>query len=191
MKDILTDYILLPLQVSGAAEGFPAAFRFLWIPLLAALVSALTAFFVSSRTIRANHTIARKRATLDLIERSVSTEHYLDIHATFREVLDSKSGFEQIADPQMPAMLEQRRKVIAFLNHYELIAIGIDQGILDEELYRDYMRGTVVRHWLRAEGFVLHLRADTPDSRAPKAFEKFENLALKWETPDEAKRRTE
>ncbi|ABD53531.1 hypothetical protein Jann_0614 [Jannaschia sp. CCS1] len=186
----MTNTILLPLQVSSAAEGFPAAFRFLWIPLMAALVSALTAFWVSSRTIRANQDIARKRATLDLIERSVSTEYYLLIYSTFREVLDSPSGFEQITDPQMPALVEQRRKVIAFLNQYELIAIGIEQGILDEELYRDYMRGTVVRHWARAEGLVNHLRADTPDSRAPKAFEKFEALALKWETAKEAERRT-
>lgn len=190
MKDFVTDAYLLSMQISGAAEGFPAAFRFLWVPLLAAVVSGLTAFWVSNRTIRANQDIARKRATLDLIERSESTEFYLSIYAAFREVLATGAGFDEIKNPEMPAMKEQRRKVIAFLNHYELVAIGIEQGILDEDLYRDFMRGTVVRHWLRAQGFVQHLRADTPDSRAPKAFEKFENLALKWETSAEAKRRT-
>lgn len=185
----MTDAYLLAMQLYGAAEGIPAAFRFLWVPLLAAIVSGITAFLVSNRTIRANQDIARKRATLDLIERSESTEFYLSVYAAFREVLASDAGFEQIKDPTMPAIMEQRRKVIAFLNHYELIAIGIEQGILDEELYRDFLRGTVVRHWLRAETFVAHLRADTPDSRAPKAFEKFEALAHKWETPEERIRR--
>ncbi|WP_461429252.1 DUF4760 domain-containing protein [Gymnodinialimonas sp.] len=156
---------------------------------MAAVVSGITAFWVSNRTIRANQDIARKRATLDLIERSESTDFYLSVYAAFKEVLASNAGFEQIKDPTMPAVMEQRRKVIAFLNHYELVAIGIEQGILDESLYRDFMRGTVVRHWARAEEFVTHLRSDTPDSRAPKAFEKFEALALKWETPEERKRR--
>lgn len=185
----MTDAYLMAMQISGAAEGIPAAFRFLWVPLLAAIVSGITAFWVSNRTIRANQGIARKRATLDLIERSESTEFYLSVYAAFREVLVSDAGFEQIKNPTMPAMMEQRRKVIAFLNHYELVAIGKEQGILDEDPYRDFMRGTVVRHWLRAEAFVGHLRADTPDSRAPRAFEKFEALALKWESPQERQRR--
>ena len=178
----------LLLQVVSAAESPPAALRFLWIPVVSIVVSAITAFLVSNRTIRANQDIARKRATLDLIERSVSTDHYLTIYSAFRESLTNAAGFEQIIDPKLPAMAEHRRKVIAFLNHYELIAIGIEQGILDEELYRLYMRSTVVRHWYGAKPFVAHLRSDTPDSNAPQAFKKFEALAIRWETPEEAAR---
>ena len=122
-----------------------------------------------------------------MIERSESNSFYLDIYAAFRDVMTGEAGFEEISTSKLPAMAEQRRKVIAFLNHYELVAIGIDQGILDEELYRDYLRGTVVRHWFAARAFVLHLRADTPDSNAPQAFEKFEALALKWATNAEVR----
>lgn len=173
------------MQVTSAAELSPAALRFLVVPLIAVVVSAITAFLVARLTIRANQDIARKRATLDLIERSMSTEHYLAIHAAFRESLGRKAGLEEIIAPSLPAMSDQRRKVIAFLNHYELIAIGIGQGVLDEDLYRTYMRSTVVRHWYNARPFVRHLRRDTPDSNAPQAFEQFEALALKWQTPQE------
>ncbi len=42
----------------------------------------------------------------------------------------------------------------AMLNQYELIAIGIAGGILDEEMYRRYHRGTFVKDWLAAISFV-------------------------------------
>lgn len=181
----------MTLQTIGAADTGFAALRFLWVPILAALVSAVTAFLVSSRTIRANRDMARKRATLDMIERSESNAFYLSIYAAFRDVITSADGFAEITTSQLPAIMEQRRKVIAFLNHYELVAIGIEQGILDEELYRMFLRGTLVRHWDSAEAFVNHLRADTPDSNAPVAFEKFEALARSWETGVERKKRLE
>ncbi|MEO1641561.1 MAG: DUF4760 domain-containing protein [Pseudomonadota bacterium] len=181
----MTEAVPLTSETFGAAGQTPAALRFLVVPLVASVVSAVTAWLVSRRVIRANQAIARKRATLDLIERSESTDFYLSVYSTFREVLTSEGGFDAITDPKVPILQEQRRKVIAFLNTYELIAIGIEDGILDEELYKKYMRGTVVRHWYGAKPFVEHLRRSTNDSKAPKAFVEFEGLATKWETAAE------
>ena len=46
-----------------------------------------------------------------------------------------------------------RQMVLNFLNHYEVIAMGISDGILDEQVYKNYMRSIVVRDWFAAEPF--------------------------------------
>ena len=153
------------------------------LPAIAAL-SALAAGVISVRAIAANKEIARKRATLDLLERSESTEYYQSIYSAFLDARKSADGFAPLMDPGSEVLRDRRRKVVNFLNHYELIAIGIRNGILDEGLCKEFMRSIVVRDWVAVQDFVLHIRAPTPDSgtevTANLAFSEFERLAHKW-----------
>ncbi|WP_299628010.1 DUF4760 domain-containing protein [uncultured Tateyamaria sp.] len=162
-----------------------ASNSFWWVSPLVIALSACAAAIISITSIRSNKEIARKRATLDLIERSETTEHYQSLYKAFTDVRKDDGGFEQLKSVTNPQLLEQRRKVIAYLNHYELMAIGIRKGILDEGVYGDFMRSTVVRDWHAAADFVTHIRTPTPDSGtevpANKAFSEFETLAAKWE----------
>lgn len=157
---------------------------FWWVSPLVIAVSAVVAAFISVSSIRANKEIARKRATLDLIERSESTEYYQDLYRSFTEVRKDPRGLEQLVDVTNPEMVRQRQKVINYFNHYELMAIGIEQGVLDEGVYKSFMRSTLVRDWFEASAFIAHLRTPTPDSgaevSAARAFSKFEALAVKW-----------
>jgi hypothetical protein len=159
---------------------------------LAIVFSALSAGVLAWFTIRSNRSMARKQATLALIERNKSTEYYQALSIAFAEIRsDRENGFEQLKTPSNPQIKEQRRKVLEYLNHYELIAVGIAQGALDDSLYKAYRRTTLVRDWRAVEGFVQHLRDNTPESHAPKAFTTFEALAIKWETEAERKSRKE
>jgi len=128
--------------------------------------------------------MARKRATIDFVERSESNEYYQSLYSAFTEVRKDDAGFEQLIDVTNPQVLEQRQKVINYLNHYELMALGIARGMFDEDVYKDFMRSTLVRDWFSVKGFVSHLRTPTSDSgsevTAKKAFCCFEELAEKW-----------
>ena len=62
--------------------------------------------------------------------------------------------------------------------------MGIFDGILDEGVYKNYMRSTLVRDWFAAKPFIAHIRTPSPDSGSEvpttAAFSNFERLALKW-----------
>nr|WP_255670755.1 DUF4760 domain-containing protein [Cognatishimia sp. F0-27] len=172
-------------EIDGAAQVICAAPNtYWWVAPAVIACSAVMAALISLRAIAANKEIARKRATLDLIERSESTEYYQSLHRAFTAVRRDEGGLAQLKVVTNPDLMLQRQRVLNFLNHYEIIAIGIKKGVLDEDLYRSFMRSTVVRDWFEAEDFIAHIRRPTPDSgskvSANKAFSNFEELALKW-----------
>ena len=152
---------------------------------LAIITSAIVGTWIARTTIKANRDTARKLATLNLIERSESTEYYQERYIAFRDARQDQNGLTALFDPTNSALKSQRRLVLEMLNHYELIASGIKSEILDEDFYKDYMRSTFVRDWKSAKPLVDHIRRPTPDSGAEVpatlAFSKFEELAKKWE----------
>jgi hypothetical protein len=60
------------------------------------------------------------------------------------------------------------------LNDFELIAIGVQRGIIDFEFYKRWHRSGVLRHWAYAKPFVEGLRRRTSNSAL---FHEFEQLA--------------
>ena len=64
------------------------------------------------------------------------------------------------------------------------LPLGCFNDILDEDIYKLYMRSTVVRDWYASKEFIMHLRRPTADSgsevSSSAAFSNFERLALKW-----------
>ena len=161
-----------------------ASGSFWWVSPLVIGTAATVAATISVISILSNKKVARQRATLDLIERSESTEYYQALYAAFTQVRKDPAGLMQLAEITNPHLMEQRQKVLNFLNHYELMAIGIKMGILDEEVYKTFMRSTVVRDWEVSKAFISHIRSPTPDSGsevgAGGAFSDFQELAEKW-----------
>jgi hypothetical protein len=161
-----------------------ASDNFWWVTPLIVFLSALSAGVISITSILSSKSVAKKRATLDMIERSESTEYYQSLYVAFSQVRKDPAGLMQLVDITNPHLLEQRQKILNFLNHYELIAIGIKMDILDESVYETFMRSTVVRDWDVAADFIAHIRNPSPDSgsevSASLAFSEFEALARKW-----------
>lgn len=127
--------------------------------------------------------VARQRATLDLIEKVESGDHYRKIVQTFTE-LRRGDGFGHLNDPKIAEDKETRRCVNDYMNHYEMVSIGILTGILDEKFYRQWMRGPFVRDWNAAAEWVQRERwKRQPDGTwqyYDATFCSFEKLARKW-----------
>ena len=171
-------FATLLVAVFGYIFG-PSAAPFLTASI--AFVAAVVGYFSLVQT----RDLARKKATLDLIESSESKEYYQDrytAYLTFRRA--SRTEREQIANPDNrdPTCDALRSKCQDFLNHYELVAIAGKQGLLDLVFYRDWMGPNLVRDWNEAEILVNSARGvDRPGDRGnPVAFENFERLAVSW-----------
>jgi hypothetical protein len=66
--------------------------------------------------------------------------------------------------------------VTLILNHYEQIAIGIREGILDEPILRRCFQTGFVRDWESSAELVSRIRRDHRSS----LFTEFEELASRW-----------
>ncbi|MDP9424035.1 MAG: DUF4760 domain-containing protein [Pseudomonadota bacterium] len=101
--------------------------------------------------------VARERATLDLIEKAESNEFYRGLADIFSD-LRRGPGFSHLHNPQDADTKAKRRAVADYLNHYELVSIGILEGILDEAIYRAWMEGAFLRDWNAAARFIQRER---------------------------------
>ncbi|MEM6565848.1 MAG: DUF4760 domain-containing protein [Pseudomonadota bacterium] len=134
----------------------------------------------------ASKAMARKRATIDLIEKVESTPHYRELQSTF--VHHREEGTLQcLNDPKNERDRKDRQDIQDFLNHYELVAIGIQTEILDKDIYVNWMGGPFVRDWNAATDFIQRERWKR-DDRSPtgfryhsKLFEAYQAMALEFD----------
>ncbi|MFS4437521.1 DUF4760 domain-containing protein [Paracoccaceae bacterium GXU_MW_L88] len=134
-----------------------------WYRLITALTPFIlfgTAFLslkIAKENIQSSRETARKRATLDMIEKVESTAHYQDQASTFRYYKrTNKLGALHDVIEQREKI--DRSKVLGYLNHYELVSIGILTGTLDEDIYRKWMAGPFIRDWNEAARFIQRER---------------------------------
>ena len=66
------------------------------------------------------------------------------------------------------------------MNDYELTALGIHQGILDEEFYKKWFMGSYLKDYKAVRPFIKEIReAENRDA----IYSEFEKLAVKWGAP--------
>lgn len=135
------------------------------------------------RTIKNARTLARNKATLDLIEKKESTDYYRRINETSSQLRQSQ-GFTHLNDPRTPEDRSDRQAIIDHLNHYEMVAIGIRDDLLDARLYRAWMEGAFVRDWNAASPWIQRERwkheEDGSWSYRASILQNYENTACAW-----------
>lgn len=156
----------------------PASAAPLLVTLIAPLVAlaAIIAAWVTARS------VARQKATIDLIEKAESTEYYQRNNAIFSK---RRRGEGFLALNNAGVEDRDRRAVLAYLNHYELVALGIRKRVLDGRFYRQWMGSALVRDWNAAADFIRGERWKYDDATGqwehqPLAFRQVERLAIKW-----------
>lgn len=128
-----------------------------YLPAFVTPVLGLVALYFAWQNILNARDLARNKATLDLIEKRESTEHYRTINAVFSHLRKTR-GFTHLNDPASEDDVADRQAVIDYLNHYEMVAIGIERKLLDATLYRRWMEGAYVRDWNAATDWVQRER---------------------------------
>lgn len=129
-----------------------------------------------------NRRVARFKATLDLIEGSESKEFYQVRYRAYRRYRQGGEFRDGVLDPSSEEGQTNRDYCMDFLNHYELVAIACQKGIIDEKFYRLWMGPTLVRDWNCATDLVRAARSPRRpgDPGGRTAFSEFEALAVKW-----------
>lgn len=157
----------------------------LFLPALATPVLAVVALYFAWQNIRNARALGRQKATLDLIEKRESTDHYRKIVKRFSE-LRKLPNLVHLHDPDDDSKSD-REILLSCVNHYELVAIGIRQDILDATIYRAWMEGAFVRDWNAVADWVQRERWKQSDNGQwtyrKSVFEHFQWVACSW-SPD-------
>ena len=146
----------------------------------AIVISAAVTLSIGLFTIGMNRVIAKKKEALTLLILTESEKVFIENRGAF---YDYHSGglLTEILEPKTPDAKTAKDKIKAYLNHFEIIAIGINQGILDENLIRSFWGDTIEGIWTRAQPVVIGLRGDEESSDYdPEFFEHLEELVVRW-----------
>ncbi len=143
-----------------------------WIGPLAIIAVGLLAWWYNQR-------LASLRATIDYISNTEGTsEQWFKLRTKFSELMDQGSLVSLFGKDESEEKTEEVATVCTFLNHFELTSVGIKHKILNENLYREWFRGSYIKIWRDSNPFISELRKRRSQ---PKLFIEFEDLATSWE----------
>lgn len=154
-----------------------------WIQTAVVLLGAGAAVFtiykngvLNRQSNEHNEKIARQRATIDLIMSQRADLSLSESKQAVSQIHNCGGEFVALAATSQEG--EQNRKhLLAILNNYEFIALGIREGALDDSIYKRAVYSQVLRDWKAMQPFILELRRQ---KSIPTLFQEFEHLAKKW-----------
>ena len=125
--------------------------------------------------------IARKQATIELLARRAWDKDYLENRGKYLELREDGKGLERWVNDSKDAKANQR-VINNALGDYELVAIGINSDIIDEEFYRNWYESTLIYDYQQTIGYLRALNdsRNTPHGHEGKYFIEFQALATKW-----------
>lgn len=149
------------------------------------IIMMVTASYVASqvRAMRGNtesaQAAARTRATVDLILHTQTNESHCSRRNKYLALRAGDDGIAALVPHAHKAGKDNESAAIVreILNHYEMVAIGIDTGIIDEPMYMRYYKSTLVKDWEECQTFIQNLRKF---EKSNSFYCEFEKLAKKW-----------
>ncbi|MBB5744658.1 DUF4760 domain-containing protein [Brevundimonas variabilis] len=143
----------------------------LFIGYLGAAV-ALTAALIAIWGVYSQRVLTRRQTTIQHI---AALRADSSIQATVQKFIELSRGNQNLAKwaDEENIGKEETLAIIAVLNDYELIAVGIQQGIYEYDLVKCFSKSTIIRFWSAAHPFVIALRNRT---KVPTIWQEFEKL---------------
>ncbi len=141
----------------------------------AILFSAFLAGIYAFVTLMWNRKTVRDRETIVLLNQTSWDHDYIKVRNLFAKHRDNHNGLTTCCND---TETEDYKSIIQFLNYYELIAIGIQNGILSESVYQMFFLTRYVKDWQKSKAFIAQVRIN---SKNELIFIQFEALAKKWE----------
>ncbi len=160
------------------SEFFEAAAKF--APLLTATV-ALGAGVIAYIAIHAQRDIARRRAAIDFFLKTEMDQTIIDLYNNFKSITPSIASLPSIENF---AETEDYKKVRAFLNICELIAVGINQGAFSERVSYAYWGDVLPNAYKTTLPLIKYVR-DSCDDGSAATYIDLEKICERWigETP--------
>lgn len=123
-----------------------------------------------------NRGIARRRATLDLILHIESDGDLIEARNKFTEIKKSNVRSSTYGKEDQRASTEAEH-IRTVLNINELTAVSIQEGVIDETVFRRWFNSAFIDDYKSMTGYI----EETRKWRNPHVFKELEGLASRWE----------
>jgi len=157
-----------------------------WVDLLADISTIAAALAVIVTTVFVWRQVGLMAQDVDTDYRRYQRESMSVIHETLQDEKFVEAREEFFGGPHGRDYADltdgEQRRARFILSVHTLLARMVGNGAIDEALYRDYWRGTLLRDWDRLENFVSGERLGT---RNHGLFTGTEKLVSRWSASDE------
>lgn len=137
-----------------------------WAILISATVAAILALLTITKT----RIIAKKRAAFDFI--SGLWVQNRENAILFHKLIEKGELLKALEEDS-----EHKSKITMYLNTFELLAVSIEQNVLDENICKAIIGDGLVKEWQKAYPLINAIRTKEGDQ---EFYENFEALATKW-----------
>lgn len=145
-----------------------------WLAPGAIFVSAIIAAIVAVTAILQQRAIARKRAMIDALLKKNWDPRYIELRREFVRLRDDRGALLEAAKVENQAGADASA-IRSILNDYEITALGIKRGILDETIFRLWVKTVFLNDCDKLRPFIAEIRL-----RSPRVYVELEELAEKW-----------
>jgi hypothetical protein len=141
----------------------------------AIFITATAAAMVAIWGIASQRSITSRQTTIQYIREAERDADMIAARKKFNELAKQPDGLGPWGTDANSTSPEAQ-SIRMVLNEYELIAIGIQRGILDDKTYRLWHRSAVIKNWRQASPYVIAVRMRTNNDAI---FHEFEEMA-RW-----------
>jgi hypothetical protein len=135
----------------------------------------LIAAIVAYRAVRLQQEMARGRAALDFFLKTETDDKVIRLYDEFKRIAP---GLREAAFDDF-IFTKECQQVRAFLNVCELIAVGVNEGVLSDRVAFAYWGDVLPESYLAAEPFIRFVRR-RPQIGSPQTYAELEILSRKW-----------
>lgn len=148
------------------------------ISLILVFVGFVVGTWVAIVQIRQRRRVTARRATLEfIVTHEIHNSEWIECCEAFKAWKSRGYNTNRIVDPQSHDDRSIAVRVLTVLNHFESVAVGINNQIIDEALYKGWYRSTYIEYWQASEQLVKDLRLH---HKSEVLYDRFENTANRW-----------
>lgn len=146
----------------------------------AGAITAIISAFVALTVLRYTRASNRRRATLDMVMKTLlddsAQKRYYEFKTILRKDQDTDDCFKiaSLAEPQQAASSE-RETMLQQLNIYELTSLGIRRGVFDESFYKMWFHNQFMKDYESSLEFIK-----SAQDRKPSIYCEYTALYGKW-----------
>lgn len=137
---------------------------------------------ITALTIWSNRQDNRKQATLQLILHQRANKELnqaIDLMAKLAREQQKQNEFADLSSFLDKFETPEREAILMVLNYREFVAVGINTGVIHEEIYKRAYYNLMLRDWRYLANTVNAIR-NSPTGK-PTNFKDFEMLAKRWQ----------
>ena len=150
---------------------------------------AAGALFAAYLSIQSQREIARKRAAMDFFAKTEMDKNTLDQHKQFKEAIEKLkeySGKSRKIEEFVESEKDEYWAIRDYLNLHELVGVGINQEVFDDNVCYDFWSGEMRRARRDTKELVDYIQS-LPDEK--DTYCEFVEVAMRWHGRDEVKGR--